>query len=60
MSGFDNDTKENDDNLSEEEDNVESGVQLGFLEKNHNALFHDQEWNNWDGGKVGGFPVWYS
>ena len=42
----------------ENEDNDE--VQLGFIDNHSNRLFLDHDWNNWDGGKVGGYPVTYS
>lgn len=35
-------------------------VQLGFIDSStNNKLFHDNDWRNWDGGKVGGQPVWF-
>eukprot|EP01032_Pedospumella_encystans_P021654 gene21654-24553_t len=34
-------------------------VQLGFIDKTmQNELFGDHDWRHWDGGKVGGAPVW--
>lgn len=47
-----------DDEDAESEMQGESGVQLGYIEKEENALFKDPDWRNWDGGKVGGTPVW--
>lgn len=38
----------------------ESTVQLGVIAKESNALFLDSDWRNWDGGKIGGRPVWFS
>jgi uncharacterized protein YwqG len=38
--------------------NDESEVQLGFAESGTNNLFLDKNWTNWDGGKIGGKPVW--
>lgn len=39
---------------------LESDVQLGFVEKDdRNVLFRDPDWRNWDGGTVGGRPVIY-
>ncbi len=35
-----------------------SCTQLGFLEKRNNPLFLNSNWRAWDGGKVGGNPVW--
>lgn len=35
----------------------DSGVQLGFIERVSNPLFTDKNWQNWDGGKIGGRPV---
>ena len=29
----------------------------GFVRNGVNNLFLDKDWSNWDGGKVGGFPV---
>lgn len=50
MSNLDND---DDDSL----ENTENEVQLGFLDSQINELFNDPNWENWDGGKVGGKPV---
>ncbi len=50
----------NDDEDSIEDDNdadCDENVQLGFIERRNNDLFHNIDWNTWDGGKVGGFPV---
>jgi hypothetical protein len=51
MSGFDE--SDDDDNESDEH------IQLGFLESNfiHPILFEEKNWLKWDGGKVGGKPV---
>lgn len=35
-----------------------SGVQLGLIQKERNVLFKSKVWKNWDGGKVGGDPIW--
>ena len=44
---------EDDENSEDNRDDVPQ-VQLGFIENSRNLLFHDSNWNNWDGGKVGG------
>lgn len=33
-------------------------IQLGFAGRESNALFSGADWREWDGGKVGGRPVW--
>ena len=49
---------DNDEDEDDIETQEESDVQLGFIDKTtKNALFHDCDWRNWDGGKVGGHPV---
>jgi pre-rRNA-processing protein TSR4 len=37
---------------------VDTGVQLGFISKTSNSMFSNSDWENWDGGKVGGKPSW--
>ncbi len=48
-----------DDDDEEDPEEEEIGIQLGFIDKenHHNSLFLDKDWENWDGGKVGGLPV---
>ncbi len=48
-----------DDEDEEDAEEEEIGIQLGFIDKEnpHNSLFLDKDWENWDGGKVGGLPV---
>eukprot|EP00981_Chlorochromonas_danica_P005621 scaffold1160_cov174-Ochromonas_danica.AAC.21 len=53
------------DDWSEDEDEelkTSTSIQLGFLEPVPDdlpdLLFHDPDWRNWDGGKVGGKPIW--
>eukprot|EP01031_Cornospumella_fuschlensis_P025692 gene25692-31027_t len=44
-----------------DDESVEAAIQLGFLEPVNDAnfiLFKDPDWRNWDGGKVGGWPIW--
>ncbi len=45
-----------DEEFDEEDVNL-SEVQLGIISKKKNNLFQDPDWNNWDGGIVGGRPV---
>lgn len=33
-------------------------IQLGFLEAGANEALGSTNWTNWDGGKVGGKPIW--
>ena len=53
-----------DDDEDEEEDDDEGEgtsrpeVQLGFIGDDPNPLFKDLNWQSWDGGRVGGRPVW--
>lgn len=49
--------EEGDENSSSNGDDVDSEVQLGFVEKSNNPMFMDPDWRNWDGGKIGGRPV---
>ena len=42
----------------DEEGEIDTGVQLGFMSETRNAMFADANWEHWDGGKVGGKPVW--
>ena len=47
------------DDLEEVDGEVETSVQLGFaFDDATNALFSDPNWREWDGGKIGGKPVW--
>ena len=48
-------TSESDDDLSSVE---ETDYQIGFIENDLNALYHEEDWRKWDGGKVGGLPIW--
>lgn len=56
-----------DDNLDDEDDIGDEGdlseseateYQLGFPEEGQNLLHTDPDWVNWDGGKIGGKPIW--
>lgn len=48
-----------DDILDEADGEVETSVQLGFaFDDEKNALFASPNWREWDGGKIGGQPVW--
>ena len=38
-------------------DEIDNIVQLGIPLKTKNPLFLEENWNNWDGGKIGGKPV---
>ena len=50
---------DDDDIHGETEGEVETTVQLGFAcEDEKNPLFSDPNWREWDGGKIGGRPVW--
>ena len=55
--------KDDDHSCSDDEDDSDnegnSGVQLGFVEKKVNILFGERDWRNWDGGRIGGKPVRY-
>jgi hypothetical protein len=58
-------TDENDyDSEIDFDENVpNNSVQLGVIEdisliQSNNILFRSKNWNNWDGGKVGGEPIW--
>jgi hypothetical protein len=54
-----NDENEEDDDDMDEEDHDSVAIQLGFIEKEEqNQLFLEKDWRNWDGGKVGGLPIW--
>lgn len=47
---------ESDDDESETGNNY--SIQLGFAEKECcNNLFLERNWQNWDGGRIGGLPV---
>lgn len=52
------DDDEFDDILDEIDGEVETGVQLGFTGSEVNDLFTNPNWRDWDGGKVGGKPIW--
>lgn len=48
-----------DDEIDEDdEDEINQDIQLGFLEPGVNQTFLSKEWENWDGGQVGGRPIW--
>ena len=57
---------EQDDDDSDDESSGgkdDDGVQLGFVETippelQGKLLFQDPDWDEWDGGKVGGKPIW--
>ena len=36
----------------------ETDYQLGFVEEGVNSLHYEEDWREWDGGKVGGAPIW--
>ena len=42
----------------DEEGEIDTGVQLGFVSDSRNLMFIDSNWEKWDGGKVGGKPSW--
>jgi pre-rRNA-processing protein TSR4 len=42
----------------DEEGEIDTGVQLGFVSDSRNLMFIDSNWEKWDGGKVGGKPTW--
>jgi hypothetical protein len=49
-----------DDIDDEEEENNYGVIHLGFINEGNslsNLLFRNSNWNDWDGGKVGGKPV---
>jgi pre-rRNA-processing protein TSR4 len=52
------DEDEYDDLLDDIDGEVETAVQLGFTSDAINELFANPNWRDWDGGKVGGKPVW--
>ena len=41
-----------------EYDVPEEDIQLGFLEAGPNEALATTNWKSWDGGKVGGKPIW--
>lgn len=47
-----------DDYRDDETGEIDTGVQLGFAINGENIMFNDSNWENWDGGRVGGKPVW--
>ena len=47
-----------DEDIYDDEGEIDTGVQLGFISKTKNLMFSDPNWEHWDGGKVGGKPVW--
>lgn len=55
-------TKEEAEELEDDEGSSEAGsetdYQLGFVVEGLNALHYEEDWREWDGGKVGGAPVW--
>ena len=44
--------------MDDDENNDVGEVQLGFVEHSKNELFANSDWSTWDGGKIGGKPVW--
>lgn len=42
----------------DDEGEIDTGVQLGFVSDSKNLMFIDSNWEKWDGGKVGGKPSW--
>ena len=52
---LENTSSDSEDSLSDVE---ETDYQIGFIEDGLNALYHEEDWRKWDGGKVGGLPVW--
>lgn len=42
----------------DDEGEIDTGVQLGFMSETKNPMFAEPNWERWDGGKVGGKPVW--
>lgn len=46
-----------DDDFSDTSDLPSSNVQLGFVEEGRNEMFLSTRWQDWDGGKIGGWPV---
>lgn len=54
-----NDALHDSDDESENDNASEEDVQLGFIELDKsNKIFLDNNWTLWDGGKVGGNPIW--
>ena len=58
-------TKEEAEELEDDEDSdlgseaiSETDYQLGFVEEGVNSLHYEEDWREWDGGKVGGAPIW--
>jgi pre-rRNA-processing protein TSR4 len=49
---------EGDESVSGSSEAMETDYQLGFVEAGLNPLHHEEDWREWDGGKVGGAPVW--
>lgn len=37
---------------------IQTPYQLGFPEEGSNSLHSDENWKTWDGGRIGGKPVW--
>ena len=63
VQGAPEDYVDDDDEDDEEDDDEGEGtrrpeVQLGFIGDDPNPLFKDLNWQSWDGGRVGGRPVW--
>lgn len=54
------DKEEQNEEESESESELEelNDIQLGFLQNSANILFLQADWSKWDGGKVGGKPIW--
>lgn len=49
---------EDDETVSGASEAMETDYQLGFVEEGLNSLHHEEDWREWDGGKIGGAPVW--
>lgn len=48
------------DGVDDIDEAAEIVAQLGFVEEVSGPLLHQLgDWNSWDGGKVGGKPVWF-
>eukprot|EP01033_Poteriospumella_lacustris_P018085 gene18085-12974_t len=42
----------------EESEQSTADIQLGFAEAMERNLFLNTDWTQWDGGKIGGLPIW--
>lgn len=52
------DTQEDDYDEDDDFEGDKPDVQLGFIEIGKNKLFSEADWRKWDGGRVGGRPMW--